>query len=56
MKNARRNGFIFDQKNKLTIKIYSNLSKINICDYLKHRISMCHKQFFKTFSQNPEYV
>ena len=27
---ARGNGFIFNQINKLTIKIYSNLSNINI--------------------------
>ena len=30
IKNARKNGFIFNQINKLTIKLYSNLSKINI--------------------------
>ena len=29
-KVVRQNGFIFNQKNKLTIKIYSNLSNINI--------------------------
>ena len=36
------NGFIFNQINKLTIKINSNLQSINICYYLKHRILMCH--------------
>ena len=56
IKNAQRNGFIFNQINKLTIKIYSNLSNINICYYLKHRIPMCHRLFFKTLSQNPNYV
>ena len=28
---ARQNGFIFNQINKLTIKIYSDLQSINIC-------------------------
>ena len=27
---ARRNGFIFNEKNKLTIKLYGNLSNIDI--------------------------
>ena len=53
---ARQNGFIFSQINKLTIKIYSNLSKINICYYLKHRIPMCHRLFFKRISHNKEYI
>ena len=56
MKNARRNGFIFIHINNLTIKVYSNLSNINICFYLKNRIPVCHRQFFKILSQNPEYV
>ena len=30
---ARQNGFIFNQTNKLTIKIYSNLQSINISYY-----------------------
>ena len=46
IKNARRNGFRFDQINKLTMKIYSNPSKINIRYYLKHRIPMYHRQIF----------
>ena len=32
---ARENGFIFNQINKLKMKIYSNLSHINIHYYLK---------------------
>ena len=56
IRNARGNGFIFNQKNKLTIKIYTNLSNINIHYYLKLRIPICHRQFFKKLSQNPEYV
>ena len=39
---ARQRGFIINQRNKLTIKIYSNLQSINIHYYLKHRIPMCH--------------
>ena len=44
---ARQNGFIFNQINKLTIKIYSIFQIINICYYLKHRIPMCHRLFFR---------
>ena len=40
-KFARGNGYTFNQINKLTIKMYSNLSNVNICYYLKHRIPMC---------------
>ena len=40
---------VFDQ-------IYSNLSKINIHHYLKLRIPLTHRQFFKILYQNPEYV
>ena len=47
IKNAQRNGFIFNQINKLTIKIYSNLSNINICYYLKLRIPIMHRKFLK---------
>ena len=31
LKNTRIKGFLFNQINKLTIKIYSSLSNINIC-------------------------
>ena len=55
-KNARQRGFIFNQINGLTIKIYSSLPNINISFYLKFRISLCHRQFFKKLSQNHEYV
>ena len=41
---------------KLTIKIYSNLSNINIHYSLKQRIPVLHRQFFKILSQNPDYV
>ena len=53
---ARQRGFKFNQINKLTIKVYSNLSNINLCYYLKHRIPMCHKKFLLKSSQNKEYI
>ena len=53
---ARQNGFIFNQINKLTMKIYGNLQSINICYYLKLRIPMCHRLFFRRISQNKEYI
>ena len=53
---ARQNGFIFNQTNKLTIKIYSNLQSINISYYLKHRIPLCHRLFFRKISQNKEHI
>ena len=53
---ARGNNFIFNQKNKLTIKIYSNLTHINRCYFLKHRIRMCHRLLFWRISQNLEYI
>ena len=53
---ARQRGFKFLQINKLTIKIYSHQRYINICYFLKHRIPIMHRQFFKILSQNREYV
>ena len=54
--NARQNGFIFNQTNNFEIKIYSNLSNINIHYYLKLRIPMMHRQFFRKLSQNRDYI
>ena len=54
--NARGNGFIFNQINKLTKKIYSNLSNLNICYYLKHRIPMCHRKILLKNSHNRDYI
>ena len=51
---ARQTGFLINQINELTIKIYSNLSNINSRYYLKHRTPIMHRHFFKIFSQNPE--
>ena len=53
---AREKGFRFLQINKLTIKIYSHQRYINISYYLKHRIPIMHRQFFKILSQNRDYV
>ena len=46
---ARQRGFILNQINKLTIKIYSHQRYINISYYLKHRIPIMHRQFLKNF-------
>ena len=56
LKIAGQIGFIFNQIKNFNIKIYSNLSHINIHYYLKHRIPMCHRLFFKRSSQNHEYI
>ena len=56
LKIARKKGFRFNQVNKLTIKIYSNSSNINIQYYLQLQIPTMHCQFFKKLFQNREYV
>ena len=53
---APGNGFIFNQINKLTIKIYSNLSNINIHYHLRLGASPLHRQFFIKISHNREYI
>ena len=53
---ARENGFKFNQINKLTIKIYSNLSNINIQYHLKLGAPPLHRQFFIKMSQNRDYI
>ena len=53
---ARENGFKFIQINKLTIKIYSNLSNINIHYHLKLGASPLHRQFFIKISKNRDYI
>ena len=53
---ARQRGFTFNQINKLTTKIYSNLSHIYLQFYLKHRIPTMHLHFFETLFQNPKYI
>ena len=49
---ARERGFIFNHINKLTIKIYSNLSNINIHYHLKLGASPLHYRFFKNLLKN----
>ena len=56
IEKARRNGFIFNEKRNFEIKIYSKLSHLNILFYLKLRIPIMHRQFFRKSSQNPEYI
>ena len=56
LKLARQRGFKLFQINKLTIKIYSHQRYINISCYLKHRIPIMHRQFFKILSKNRDYV
>ena len=53
---ARQKSYIFIQIKKLTIKIYSNLSIINIHYYLKHRIPIKHRHFFRKTPQNHDYI
>ena len=53
---ARQRGFILNQIKKLTIKIYSHQRYINISYYLKHRIPMGQRLFFRRISENKEYV
>ena len=56
IKSARRNGFIFNQLHKLTIKIDINLPNINIDYYLEYRIPMMHRHFSRISSRNLECV
>ena len=53
---ARGNGFIFNQINNFKMKIYSNLSNINLHYHLKLGASPLHRQFFIKISHNQEYI
>ena len=53
---ARQRVFRFLHINKLTIKIFSHQRYINITYYLKYRIPIMHRQFFKILSRNRDYV
>ena len=53
---ARQIGFIFNHINKLTRKICSNLSHINIYYHLRLGASHLHRQFFMKTSINREYI
>ena len=56
LKSIPQNVFIFDQINKLTMKIYCNLSNISIQYYRKHRIPIMPRHFLKKTSESPEYI
>ena len=53
---ARGNGFKFNQMNILTIKIYSNLSHINLHYHLRLGAPPLHRQFFKKKSRNHDCI
>ena len=53
---ARENGFIFNHINKLTKKILSNLSHINIHYLLTLGAPALHYRFFKNLLKNPDYI
>ena len=56
IKNARRNGFIFNQINNFKIKILSNLSHINIHYHLRLGTPPLHRQFFINLLKNRDYI
>ena len=53
---ARENGYIFNQINKLTIKIYSNLLNINVHYHVRLGTPPLHRQFFIKVSKNLDYI
>ena len=53
---AHGNGFIFNQINHFKIKIYSNLSNINIHYHLRLGSPRLYYHFFKILAHNPEYI
>ena len=56
IKNARRNGFIFNQINNFKIEILSNLSHINIHYHLRLGASPLHRRFFINLLKNRDYI
>ena len=56
LKNARRIGFVFNQISNFKIKIYSNLSYINIHYHLRLGASHLYRQIFKKLTQNRVYI
>ena len=53
---ARERGLIFHQINNFKMKIYSNLSNINIHYYLKLRIPIMQRLFFMKLAHNRNYI
>ena len=56
LKNIETGTLVFLNIKKITIKIYSSLTNINIRYYLTLNIPIMYRLFFKIISQNPEYV
>ena len=56
IKNARRNGFVFNQINNFKIEIYSNLSNIYIHYHLTLGAPPLQRQFFIKISHNRDYI
>ena len=56
IKNARRNGFVFNQINNFKIEMYSNLSNINIHYHLTLGASPLHYRFFIDHLKNRDYI
>ena len=54
---ARERSFKFNQINKLTIKVYSNLSHIKIDYRLRlSKTSPLYYHFFRKLAHNPDYI
>ena len=53
---ARERGYIFNQINNFKIKIYSNLSNINIHYHLRLGAPPLHRQFFIKLLKNRDYI
>ena len=53
---ARERGYIFNQINNFKIKIYSNLSNINIHYHLRLGAPPLHCQVFIKISHNRDYI
>ena len=56
IKNARRNGFIFNQISNFKVEIYSNLSNINIHYHLTLATSPLHYRFLINLLKNRDYI
>ena len=56
IKCVRKNGFRFGKTVKLTIKIDSSQSHINICYYFKLSVPIMQREFSKILSRKPENV
>ena len=55
IKNARQNGYIFNQINNFKKKFLSNLSHLNIHYHLELGASPLHRQFFRKIACSHDY-